>query len=93
MSDRRTRRRRLPFDDLVDVLDQLEPPYSHSSAEILELAQPSTARRCRVCGCTDDDCTQCVLRTGMPCSWVDEDLCSACVPPDGDNTEQHLVPR
>lgn len=34
---------------------------------------------CRVCGCTDDDCTGCVERTGSPCSWVEADLCSACV--------------
>lgn len=35
---------------------------------------------CRVCGCTDDDCSQCVEKTGAPCSWVEPDLCSACVP-------------
>ena len=36
-------------------------------------------RRCRVCGCTDADCTQCVRKTGQPCYWVAEDLCSACI--------------
>ncbi len=35
-------------------------------------------RRCRVCGCTDDDCRQCVAATGSPCHWVAEDLCSRC---------------
>lgn len=35
-------------------------------------------RRCRVCGCTDDDCSQCIERTGAPCHWVEPDLCSAC---------------
>jgi hypothetical protein len=35
-------------------------------------------RRCRVCGCTDDDCSGCIERTGVPCHWVKEDLCSAC---------------
>jgi hypothetical protein len=35
-------------------------------------------RRCRVCGCTDADCRQCIQRTGVPCHWVDKDLCSAC---------------
>jgi len=35
-------------------------------------------RRCRICGCTDDDCRRCVERTGSPCHWVEEDLCSAC---------------
>lgn len=33
---------------------------------------------CRVCGCTEDDCSGCIERTGMPCYWVEEDLCSAC---------------
>ena len=35
-------------------------------------------RKCRICGCTDDDCRQCIEKTGQPCYWVDEDLCSAC---------------
>lgn len=35
-------------------------------------------RRCRRCGCTDDDCRQCVEKTGSPCHWVESDLCSAC---------------
>jgi hypothetical protein len=35
-------------------------------------------RTCRVCGCTDDDCSGCIERTGRPCWWVSEDLCSAC---------------
>lgn len=33
---------------------------------------------CRKCGCTDDDCRQCIEKTGEPCSWVEPDLCSAC---------------
>lgn len=37
-------------------------------------------RRCRVCGCTDKDCRQCIKKTGSPCTWVEDDLCSACVP-------------
>jgi hypothetical protein len=39
--------------------------------------EPET-RKCRVCGCTDDDCRQCIEKTGSPCHWVEEDLCSAC---------------
>jgi len=35
-------------------------------------------RRCRICGCTDDDCSVCIEKTGEPCHWVEEDLCSAC---------------
>ena len=34
---------------------------------------------CRICGCTEDDCRQCYEKTGGPCHWVEEDLCSACV--------------
>jgi len=36
------------------------------------------SRSCRVCGCTDADCSQCIQKTGKPCHWVEEDLCSAC---------------
>ena len=36
-------------------------------------------RRCRACGCTDADCSYCIYRTGAPCHWVEEDLCSACL--------------
>lgn len=35
-------------------------------------------RKCRICGCTDADCRQCIQKTGTPCHWVEEDLCSAC---------------
>lgn len=37
-----------------------------------------SVRACRVCGCTDDDCRQCIEQTGQPCHWVADDLCSAC---------------
>lgn len=37
-----------------------------------------SARKCRVCGCTDNDCRQCIERVGEPCTWVEVDLCSAC---------------
>jgi hypothetical protein len=37
-------------------------------------------QRCRVCGCTEQDCRQCIEKTGQPCSWVEgePDLCTAC---------------
>lgn len=38
-----------------------------------------SVRICRVCHCTDLDCSDCIRRTGAPCWWVEEDLCSACV--------------
>ena len=39
---------------------------------------------CRYCGCTEDDCSECVELTGEPCSWVPGQqftLCSACETP------------
>jgi ParB/RepB/Spo0J family partition protein len=36
-------------------------------------------RTCRKCGCTEDDCSQCIEKTGRPCHWIAEDLCSACI--------------
>lgn len=47
------------------------------TADRLENNQDGT-RTCRVCGCTDDDCSGCIERTGVPCYWVENDLCSAC---------------
>lgn len=49
------------------------PRYYELEAELLAV------RRCRKCGCSDDDCSGCVKRTGAPCHWVEPDLCSACV--------------
>lgn len=37
-------------------------------------------RFCRECGCTEADA--CLDASGVPCSWLDDDLCSAC--PDAD---------
>lgn len=39
-------------------------------------------RQCRVCGCTEDNCSQCIKKTGNPCHWVEDDLCSACKEPE-----------
>jgi hypothetical protein len=39
---------------------------------------PADERACVVCGCTDDDCSDCIKRTGQPCHWIAQDLCSAC---------------
>ena len=44
----------------------------------MSAASTFDVRTCRVCGCTDDDCSGCIERTGTPCHWVEEDLCSAC---------------
>lgn len=36
-------------------------------------------KKCRVCGCTEDNAC---MTEGVPCSWVEDDLCSACKPAD-----------
>lgn len=36
-------------------------------------------RVCMVCGCTDDDCSECAEAQGYPCAWVTDSLCSRCV--------------
>lgn len=33
---------------------------------------------CKVCGCTDRDCSQCIEASGVPCHWVAPRLCSRC---------------
>jgi hypothetical protein len=53
----------------TEVVDQGEGP----------VFDPPKLRTCRVCGCTDGNCDQCVAKTGKPCHWVEADLCSACV--------------
>ncbi len=55
-------------DALLWVLNGGTPPSNYYVA------------RCRECGCTEEDCAYCIKRTGEPCSWVEEDLCSACAP-------------
>lgn len=45
------------------------------------VALPLVLDQCAVCGCTEEDCSQCVEKTGEPCSWVQPGLCSACVGP------------
>jgi hypothetical protein len=55
------------------ILDQEGP------ARLRSRPQAMRVRSCRVCGCTDQNCFQCIQRTGAPCSWAESDLCSACV--------------
>lgn len=34
--------------------------------------------KCRHCGCTSEDCRQCVEAQGEACYWVEKNLCSRC---------------
>lgn len=60
-------------------LDQVAEIAEIANMDLTELVVLMLERRCRVCGCTQEDCSQCIARTGSPCSWVQKDLCSACV--------------
>ena len=53
-------------------------------AYMLSRIQP---RKCRVCGCTTFHA--CDTPAG-PCSWVEDDLCSGCVPAGSLKEAQHL---
>lgn len=50
-------------------------------------------RTCRSCGCTDADCLPCIQRTGVPCYWIDADLCSACAPRNAADTPAQAAAR
>lgn len=39
--------------------------------------------QCRVCGCTNGDCRQCIAASGQPCHWVAPYLCSRCHAEEG----------
>ena len=53
---------------------------------VLGLTDPGLPiRTCRICGCTDEDCSACIEKTGIPCHWVEKDLCSACMPGQATN--------
>jgi hypothetical protein len=53
-----------------------------SSEMMKEQAKPyHPSGVCQICGCTDDDCRQCIQRTGESCAWANAEhtLCTACV--------------
>lgn len=61
------------------MLHHLAAFVNEQRARAREDFDAALAGVCRACGCTDDDCSQCVEKTGAPCFWVEPDLCSACV--------------
>jgi hypothetical protein len=65
---------------LVHRTDETRPTASGRAAGVVRAhgARAESMRRCRVCGCTNSDaCWD--YEAGTPCSWVEADLCSACV--------------
>lgn len=63
-----------PFDDVDDVDDDM----------LGDDGESLTGWTCRTCGCTDLECGQCIAKTGARCTWVEPNLCSACVPEASD---------
>ncbi len=48
-------------------------------------------QKCKICGCTDDNCLQCIEKTGGPCYWFAPNFCSACAAEVGLNHSlEHL---
>lgn len=48
-----------------------------------EKTKATSLFRCIRCGCTDDDCSECVKALGHPCHWVFPNGCSRCFLPNG----------
>lgn len=72
-----TSKRFVLADDQEELLDVDDQRVTITEAGRRALESVGNAR-CRVCGCTDEDCSGCVARTGAPCHWFEPDLCSAC---------------
>lgn len=58
--------------------DQADLYHQHHLNRGYYLPFEIKVQTCRECGCTDNDCSQCVEATGQPCHWVEADLCSRC---------------
>jgi hypothetical protein len=56
------------------LIDKVKYGVEFSDGDIIYHDVPS----CRVCGCTDDWCAECIKKTGKSCTWIEPDLCSAC---------------
>ncbi|MDE3077191.1 MAG: hypothetical protein KGJ86_17375 [Chloroflexota bacterium] len=59
---------------VVAYLADLAGVQGTASSEELERLRAADGQRCRVCGCTEH------YGCYPPCSWVEPDLCSTCVP-------------
>lgn len=63
---------RYPSTDKADAM-----AWVRETRALLATIEPEL-ERCSVCDCTEQDCSQCVERTGEPCHWTGPGLCSAC---------------
>ena len=63
---------------IVNTTSLPKARFAMKSVDFCEKCMEAKAMKCRICGCTDEDCSQCIEKTGRPCSWVEPGLCSAC---------------
>jgi hypothetical protein len=67
----------------ISINDKVCPGCKTVNLQAKDPDSVKDVRTCRICGCTEDDCSQCTEKTGQPCSWVEDDqegdLCSACL--------------
>lgn len=61
--------------EIEQWIERIDRDLADAPTVVAEMPPP---RSCRVCGCTNGDCTGCITATGMPCHWVEQDLCSRC---------------
>ena len=66
------------YSDNEEKLNEGVKPTVDTDLQGRSIKDNVSVRICRVCGCTQDDCSQCIKKTGQPCHWVEDDLCSAC---------------
>jgi len=73
------------FYEIVDpVLFPVE--HQHNARGQVLLGWEFEERICYNCGCTESNCEACIKRTGQPCFWLDQNLCSACA----DSEHNHI---
>lgn len=59
-------------------LNQAATVAHAADMDLGELVDLMLERRCKNCGCTESDSSQCIAKTGEPCHWIGPELCSAC---------------
>lgn len=69
-----------PDNECMKIVTEEEQTKRIQEAEkIMTLLTPK-AGVCSKCGCTDEDCSQCIKAQGHPCSWANPEhtLCTRC---------------
>ena len=71
-------------DDFINLQESSAVFIKISKKKIKEIEALEKEEKdvCKYCGCTDEDCHQCIDKTGGPCSWTvrsgKDSVCSRC---------------